>query len=282
MNLQNIFDDSFWKNGPRPGQFYDLSFDQNLPKDPVKHTLYPSVTGTSVLGLKFDGGVIIAADTLGSYGSMARYRTVSRLYKVNDTTVMGAGGDYADFQFIKSVIEQKVIDDKCLADGYSYTPKALYNWLTRVMYNRRSKFNPLWNTLVVGGMQDGKPFVGYVDKIGTAYEAPSVATGYGAHIAQPLLRSALEVKPNMSEQDAKLVIDYCMKVLFYRDARAWNRYEIAIVTKDRKSVIEGPISSNTNWEIASLVQSVFFYKANSVYQLLFNILNIPLVIKTQK
>lgn len=66
------------------------------------------VTGTSVLGLKFDGGIIIAADTLGSYGSMARYRTVSRIYRVNDSTVIGVGGDYADFQFIKSIIEQKV------------------------------------------------------------------------------------------------------------------------------------------------------------------------------
>jgi len=66
------------------------------------------VTGTSVLGVKFDGGVIIAADTLGSYGSLARYRTVSRLLRVNDTTVLGSGGDYADFQFIKSIIEQRV------------------------------------------------------------------------------------------------------------------------------------------------------------------------------
>lgn len=66
------------------------------------------VTGTSVLGVKFDGGVVIAADTLGSYGSLARYRSVSRLLRVNGTTVLGTGGDYADFQFIKAIIEQRV------------------------------------------------------------------------------------------------------------------------------------------------------------------------------
>ena len=66
------------------------------------------VTGTSVLGLKFDGGIMIATDTLGSYGSLARYRNCSRVIKVNDTTVLGAGGDYADFQFIKNTIEQRV------------------------------------------------------------------------------------------------------------------------------------------------------------------------------
>jgi 20S proteasome subunit beta 7 len=66
------------------------------------------VTGTSVLGVKFDGGVILAADTLGSYGSLARYRDCPRVMKVNDCTVLGGGGDYADYQHLKSVIEQKV------------------------------------------------------------------------------------------------------------------------------------------------------------------------------
>lgn len=46
--------------------------------------------------------------TTGSYGSLARYRSVSRLMKVNDNTVIGGTGDYADFQHLKSVLEQKV------------------------------------------------------------------------------------------------------------------------------------------------------------------------------
>ena len=65
-------------------------------------------TGTSVLGIQFEGGVIIAADTLGSYGSLARFRNCSRVMKVNNTTVLGASGDYADYQFLKSIIEQRV------------------------------------------------------------------------------------------------------------------------------------------------------------------------------
>lgn len=45
------------------------------------------VTGTSVLGVKFSGGVIIAADMLGSYGSLARFRNISRLMKVSSRVV---------------------------------------------------------------------------------------------------------------------------------------------------------------------------------------------------
>ena len=36
---------------------------------------------------------------------------------------MAAGGDYADFQFLHDVVEQRVIDEECLDDGISYTPK---------------------------------------------------------------------------------------------------------------------------------------------------------------
>jgi len=218
-----------------------------------KHTISPMVTGTSVLGMKFSDGIVVAADTLGSYGSLAKYRSLSRILKVNDTTVMGTGGDYADLQFMKSVIEQKVIDEECLADGFSYSPKSIYSWLTRVMYNRRTRMNPLWNTVIVGGMQEGEPFLGYVDKLGVAYEAPSVASGYGAYIAQPLLRDALEKTPSMSKDEACDVIAQCLSVLFYRDARSWNEYELAVVTKDGAS-ITGPLTCKTNWNIAHMVR----------------------------
>ncbi|WAR29652.1 PSB4-like protein, partial [Mya arenaria] len=81
-----------------------------------------------------------------------------------------------------------LIEEECLNDGFGYTPSSLFSWLTRVMYNRRSNINPLWNTYVVAGWDnDGiyacSRFLGYVDKIGVAYQAPTIATGYGAYIA---------------------------------------------------------------------------------------------------
>ncbi len=68
----------------------------------------PTVTGTSILGIKFDDGVVIAADLLGSYGSMAKLFQLPRLFKVNDETVIGGTGDYADFQYLTNIIEDRV------------------------------------------------------------------------------------------------------------------------------------------------------------------------------
>ncbi|NXN73734.1 PSB4 protein, partial [Himantopus himantopus] len=212
----------------------------------------PMVTGTSVLGVKFAGGVIIAADTMGSYGSLARFRGISRLLKVNDTTMLGASGDYADFQYLKQIIDQMVIDEELLGDGHSYSPKAIHSWLTRVMYNRRSKINPLWNTVVIGGYYNGESFLGYVDMLGVAYEAPTLATGYGAYLAQPLMREVLEKKPSLTKEEARDLIDRCMKILYYRDARSFNRYEVAIAT-EKGVEVEGPLTLEANWDIAHLV-----------------------------
>lgn len=198
----------------------------------------------------FDGGVVLAADTLGSYGSLARYRDCERIIRVNDNIILGASGDFADFQFVRSVVEDKVIEEESYNDGFSLKPKSLLNWLTRVLYNRRSKFDPLWNTFVVAGMQDG-PFLGQVDKIGTSFEAPTIATGFGLHLAQPILRGFYESKGLVSKQEAKEKIQECMTVLYYRDAHAFHSYTLGVVTAEGIE-IEGPLRVKDNWDIGSI------------------------------
>lgn len=145
-----------------------------------------------MIGIKYDKGVVIAADTLVSYGSLAHFRNVDRVFRVNDSCILGAGSDYADFQCIKKYIDEKITEDFCYDDNIEMKPKSLYNWLTRCMYNRRCRFNPWWVDLVVGGIQDGVPFLGHVDVRGRAYEDKVIATGFGKHLAIPLLREYSE------------------------------------------------------------------------------------------
>ena len=88
------------------------------------------------------------------------------------------------------MIEQKQIDEEIRGSGTGVTmrPEALHCWLTRLLYNRRSKFDPLWTTVVVGGMQEDKPFLGYVNHLGNAFTEDCIATGMGGDIAVPIMR----------------------------------------------------------------------------------------------
>jgi len=84
------------------------------------------------------------------------------------------------------------------------------------MYARRSKVDPLWNSLVIGGVdrRSGVPFLGYVDLLGVTYESATIATGFGMHLAQPLLRKAVEGREEtLSQQEAEEILKEAMKVL---------------------------------------------------------------------
>ena len=80
----------------------------NVPSAPRRHTTRPIVTGTSVVGCKYKGGVMIASDTLGSYGSMARFRDLTRVHKVGKRSILGAGGEFSDFQKLRDMLDEQV------------------------------------------------------------------------------------------------------------------------------------------------------------------------------
>lgn len=210
-----------------------------------QHTQSPIVTGTSVLGVTFAEGVLLASDMLGSYGSTKRYKDFCRLRKVNDTVAVGASGELSDFQYIMRLLDELAEEDYCMDDGHTLGPAEVHAYLTRVLYNRRNKFDPLWNSLVVGGVApDGSPFLGTVGMVGTAYADATVATGFGNHLARPIMRE--RHRPEMSEAEATALLHDCLRVCYYRDKQSINKFQIAKVTREGVTVSE-PFALETQW-----------------------------------
>lgn len=178
---------------------------------------------------------------------MARYHDVDRVFKINDNIILGITGDYADFQHIKQSIDDMVYSDFAIGDKITMKPKDLYTWLTRVLYNRRSKFNPLWLDMVVGGMQDDEPFLGHINVRGRAYTNDVIATGFGTHLALPLLREYSEKGP-VDEATANDLIKKSMEVLFYRDCRGYPKYSLGNINSSGCTVTKEDV--NQNWELA--------------------------------
>lgn len=230
--------------------------------DASQRTTRPIVTGTSVLGITYKNGVMLAADTLCSYGSMAKYKDARRLRVVNSHTVLGGGGEYSDFQAICDLLERNTLENRCTSDSLyddeedEEDAPEVWNYLRAVMYNRRNKMNPLWNDLIVGGFDPakGEPFLGLVDKIGTAYTDNIVATGFGSYLAIPLMRE--KWRPDMEEGEARALLEDCMRVLFYRDCRALNRIQIAKVEmgESKKALVSEPFEIETSWDSPSFIQ----------------------------
>lgn len=232
------------------------------PSFPKMNTQQPIVTGTSVISMKYDNGVIIAADNLGSYGSLLRFTDVERLIPVGQNTVVGISGDISDMQHLEQLLDELETEnqyDNSSADGAeALKPSYVFEYLATVMYNRRSKMNPLWNALIVAGLEDGKPFLRYVNLLGVTYSSPTLATGFGAHLALPLLRRVVDTEADVGKttlETAEKTMLESMKVLYYRDARSSRKFSLAIIDNDQGLVIKKGLKvEGMAWEFAKNIR----------------------------
>lgn len=194
-----------------------------------------------------------------SYGSLARFTDVKRLRTFNRRTVVGFGGDVSDMQYLDRLLLSLDIDESYSSVGHDLNARNLHTYLSKVMYKRRSDMNPLWNQLLVAGLDgDDQPFLSSVDLLGTTFSAPTLATGFGAHLAQPLLRKVVDDEANVrsvTREQAVNAVKECMKVLFYRDARSSDKYSIAVITKEAGVELkENEHLEGQSWAFAEMIK----------------------------
>ncbi|CAB1103649.1 unnamed protein product [Ectocarpus sp. CCAP 1310/34] len=92
--------------------------------------------------------------------------------RVGECTLIGASGEYSDFQHIMETLEDYHQYDVNMDDGFERSPAEIYNLLRTIMYNRR-----------------------------TCYEDNILATGFGGHLALPILRK--KWRPDLEEGEAR-------------------------------------------------------------------------------
>ena len=74
----------------------------------------------------------------------------------------------SDFQYIRKLLDELIIEEFTEQDGHVLGPAEIHEYLSQVMYARRSKIDPLWNSLVVGGFKDGKRYAAFTLPICTS------------------------------------------------------------------------------------------------------------------
>lgn len=154
-------------------------------------------------------------------------------------------------QYLDRLLNSLSIEEDYSSDGHTMNARNLHIYLSKVFYKRRSDMNPLWNQVLVAGLDEElKPFLASADMLGTTFSAPSLATGFGAHLAQPLLRKVApseEAAAALTEEAAIEAVKESMKVLYYRDARSMDKYSIAVITKAGINLKENELLEKQSW-----------------------------------
>ncbi|KAI0981967.1 hypothetical protein GJ496_008872 [Pomphorhynchus laevis] len=195
-----------------------------MVNDVSKQTIQPSVTGTSLFAFIYDKGFIVAVDTLGSYGSLAR-------------------GDIADIQNLHGEIELMSVEDNCAQYGHKLTPKSHFNWLSTKLYRNRPEFNPILIGGIVAGMKDDEPFIGFVN------QESIVTMGMGSRLILSWIRMQISMLGRLpNRQDSDELINQAMTLLYYRDCRAFPRYTLGVIDSSGELLIQHALCKD-NWQM---------------------------------
>jgi 20S proteasome subunit beta 7 len=161
-------------------------------------------------------------------------------------------------QYLTRLLTSLSIDESYETPSGILNAQNLHQYLSKVLYKRRSDFNPLWNHVLVAGLDNkAKPFLASADLLGTTFSAPALATGFGAHLAVPILRKVApdeETASQLTKEQAVEAVKECMKVLFYRDARSMDVYSIAVVTSEGVDLKENEKLENQSWAFAEQIR----------------------------
>ena len=238
-----------------------MNFAMNKLEDPIKHSKSVVYSGSSVIGLKYNKGIIIACDTRMSYGSsLSLVSTNERIKALNKRTLIGYSGEFSDMQETSRILNELILEDQLETNGKDTKgPVELGHYLSSLHYRKRNNLDPYLNSAIVGGIDfNGDIVLMQVDPFGTFLTANYFTTAFANYFACSLLRNNYPKNPNDLTKDKALdLIMKCFEVLFYRDCNAGDTIQFKVMEKDNNGVpnIEsGVYKLKTKWEYKQFMQ----------------------------
>ena len=234
----------------------------NAFMSPMTNSSEVIYSGTSVIGLKYNKGIIIASDTRMSYGStLSLITTKERIKVLNNRTLIGYSGEFSDMQETTRILNELILEDNLETNGKNAKgPVEIGHYLSSLHYYQRNRFDPYLNSAIVGGVDfNGDLVLMQVDPLGTFLSGNYFMTAFANYFACALLRN--EYPKNYMELTKEKAIELllkCFEVLFYRDCNAGDVIHFKIMEKQDNNVIpkteECDIKLKTKWEYKQFMQ----------------------------
>jgi 20S proteasome subunit beta 7 len=211
----------------------------NFAEGEKKYTTNPIYVGSSVIGMRYKSGVIIASDTRLNYGSLAKFQNIDdRIVQVNLNTMIGSAGEYSDFQEVTRILREEALSD--YLEGKSFLgPDEFTSYLSSLHYHKRNKMNPYWNSTVMGGINwNGQSVLYGIDQFGTLLKSDYMLQGMAQYFCNAIIAPEYPRDPkDLSLEQAMELMRKCFRTLFYRDTRAGDRIKFAIMDNSNGQVI---------------------------------------------
>ena len=192
--------------------------------DTMDSTLDAVKTGTSTIGITFDGGVVVGADHRATMGHFIANKSVKKLFDISDYVALTTAGLVGHAQSLARTLsaELKLYE---LKQGKPMTVKGAATLTANILVGR-----PHYVQLLIVGVDSSGSSVYSIDSAGGSIPDVYCATGSGS----PYMYGVLEdqFKLNMSENEALRVAAKALLASAQRDAASGNGMDLAVITPD--------------------------------------------------
>tara|TARA_B100000900_G_scaffold411607_1_gene431644 strand:- start:290 stop:916 length:627 start_codon:yes stop_codon:yes gene_type:complete len=181
-------------------------------------------TGTSTVGITYDGGVVVGADHRATMGHFIANKSVQKLFRISDNIALTTAGLVGHAQSLSRVLaaELKLFE---LKRDMPMTVKGAATFTANILSGR-----PHYVQLLIVGVDPSGPSVYSIDSAGGSIPDTYCATGSGS----PYMYGVLEdqFKTGMSKDQALTLAAKALLASAQRDAASGNGMDLAFITND--------------------------------------------------
>ena len=179
-------------------------------------------TGTSTIGITFDGGVVVGADHRATMGHFIANKSVKKLFKISNSVALTTAGLVGHAQSLSRTLtaELRLYE---LKHSKAMTVKGAATLTANILVGR-----PHYVQLLIVGVDDSGSSVYSIDSAGGSIPDAYCATGSGS----PYMYGVLEdqFSDGMSRDEALKVAAKALLASAQRDAASGNGMDLAVST----------------------------------------------------
>jgi len=184
-------------------------------------------TGTTIMAVQYDGGVVLGADSRTSTGDYVANRASRKISKVHDRIFVCRCGSAADTQALTGFVIN-YLNQHAVELGEEPTVKTCANLFKLIAYNNKDNLSA---GLIVAGYDEKRG--GQVFSIplgGTIHQVPFACDGSGSGYVGGLIDATY--KPNMTKAEALAFVQKTVAHAMARDGSSGGVVRTLVVGKD--------------------------------------------------
>ena len=179
-----------------------------------------------VLGITYDGGVVLASDRRIAFNNFLVSKTTKKTFVITPKVGAACAGLVADMQILSLQISA-LAKIRRMEIKRDVPPNTIAKMFSNMLYERR--FFPLYTQTIVGGIV-GEPKIYTLDPGGSVLPDDYAAVGSGAEVALGVLDP--QFKKGMTEQEALDLAVKAIRSASMRDSASGDGIDVLLINKD--------------------------------------------------